>query len=70
METDEAKYEEILDFIQKKNYLKPGGTLILEHQTRLKLQHEFLIEDRKYGNITFSFFQFPEVEEVSQPESN
>lgn len=63
METDEKKYGEILNYIQKNNYLKPNGILILEHQTRLKLEHEYLTENRKYGNITFSFFQFP-VEET------
>ena len=59
METDEKKYTEILNLIQNHKYLKPNGTLILEHQTKLKLAHENLIESRKYGNITFSFFQFP-----------
>ena len=59
MDTDEKKYEEILSLIQKNNYLKPNGTLILEHQSRLKLAHEYLQETRKYGNVSFSFFQFP-----------
>lgn len=66
LETDEKKYTEILNTIQKNNYLKPGGLLILEHQTRLKLQHDCLVEDRKYGNITFSFFQFPSENIVSE----
>jgi len=65
METDERKYEEILSLIQKNNYLKPNGTLILEHQSRLKLNHENLQETRKYGNVSFSFFQFP-AEEVPE----
>lgn len=63
VETDEKKYAEILNYIQKNNYLKPNGTLILEHQTRLKLEHEHLQETRKYGNVSFSFFQFPVQEE-------
>ncbi len=67
METDERKYEEILSLIQKNNYLKPNGTLILEHQSRLKLVHENLQETRKYGNVSFSFFQFP-VEESAAAE--
>ena len=67
METDERKYEEILSLIQKNNYLKPNGTLILEHQSRLKLNHENLQETRKYGNVSFSFFQFP-VEESAAAE--
>ena len=64
IETDEKKYAEILSYIQKNNYLKPNGTLIIEHQTRLKLEHENLLETRKYGNVSFSFFQFPTVEET------
>jgi 16S rRNA (guanine966-N2)-methyltransferase len=59
METDESKYMEMLNFIETNKYSKPNGIVILEHQSRLKILHESLIESRKYGNITFSFFQFP-----------
>lgn len=69
METDEKKYMEILDYIQKGNLLKEGGTLILEHQTRLKLVHDNLQDSRKYGNITFSFFQFPAPESTPEDEA-
>ncbi|MHA6697005.1 RsmD family RNA methyltransferase [Chryseobacterium sp. A301] len=58
--TDEAQYQKLIDLVLNGDFLKPGGSFILEHTTRLKLQHPSILESRKYGNITFSFLQKPE----------
>jgi len=29
----------------------------VEHQSRMKLEHPNLIDTRKYGNVSFSFFE-------------
>ncbi len=56
-DTDEKKYSEIIDTVLNNNYLKENGVLIVEHQSRLKLAHPHLTETRKYGNVSFSFFE-------------
>ena len=56
-ETDEKKYQEMISLVLNNNYLKENGIFVLEHQTRLKIQHPQLFDSRKYGNITFSFFK-------------
>lgn len=56
-ETEEAKYHEMITLILENNYLKENGVLVVEHQTRLKLEHRNIMEKRKYGNITFSFIE-------------
>ncbi len=56
-ETDEKKYHEMISLVLNNSYLKENGVFILEHQSRLKLDHPQLIDSRKYGNIMFSFFQ-------------
>ena len=38
-ETEEKKYQELLSLVLKNKYLKPNGILIIEHQSRLKLDH-------------------------------
>ena len=38
-------------------YLKPNGILIVEHQSRLKLDHPNFKYTRKYGNVSFSFYE-------------
>ncbi len=55
--TDEKKYHELISLVLNNSFLKENGTFVLEHQSRLKLEHPNLIESRKYGNITFSFFE-------------
>lgn len=60
--TDEKKYQELIALVLNNKYLKENGTFILEHQTRLKLQHPQITETRKYGNVSFSFFK-PEIQE-------
>ena len=65
-EMEVAKYEELISFVLKNNYLKENGVFILEHQSRTKLQHPNIIDTRKYGNVSFSFLKpnEPEVEET------
>lgn len=37
--------------------LRPGGLLIIEHESRQPLNEvPYLLETRKYGNVSFSFF--------------
>lgn len=56
-ETNESKYAELISLVLNNSYLKETGTLVIEHQTRLKLEHPNLTETRKYGNVSFSFFK-------------
>lgn len=62
-ETEEKKYQELLSLVLNNNYLKENGVFILEHQSRTKLEHPNLIDTRKYGNVSFSFFKPNEVAE-------
>lgn len=62
-ETEEAKYNELISLVLNNNYLDQNGVFILEHQSRTKLQHPNLLDTRKYGNVSFSFFE-PNKEEV------
>ena len=40
------------------NILKPGGIFILEHSKRTDFtEHEYLLDQRHYGNVYFSFFR-------------
>lgn len=59
-ETDEKKYQELISLVLNNHYLKENGVFIVEHQTRLKMQHPQIFDSRKYGNITFSFLKAPE----------
>lgn len=54
--TDEKKYQELIALVLNNHYVKENGIFILEHQTRMKLQHPQITETRKYGNVSFSFF--------------
>jgi len=56
-ETEEKKYYELLSLVLNNKYLKPNGILIVEHQSRLKFDHPNLVDTRKYGNVSFSFFE-------------
>ncbi len=62
-ETEESKYNELISLVLNNNYLDKNGVFILEHQSRTKLQHPNLLDTRKYGNVSFSFFE-PNKEEV------
>ncbi len=53
-----SKLELIHELVFSKNFLKPGGLLIIEHSQQCdlsKLSH--FSEHRKYGNVNFSFFK-------------
>ncbi len=51
---------EIPKIIFDKNLLKPGGLLIVEHQSLQNLSnHPAFVEQRKYGHSSFSFFKHP-----------
>ncbi len=53
-----AQYQKIIDLVFEKNMLKPYGTLIVEHQSKIEpFQTKNYIQTRKYGNVAFSFFQ-------------
>ncbi|MEY8761350.1 RsmD family RNA methyltransferase [Chryseobacterium tongliaoense] len=66
-ETEEKKYYEMLSLVLNNKYLKENGIFIVEHQSRLKFDHPNLKDTRKYGNVSFSFFE-PNKEEISNQE--
>lgn len=68
-ETEESKYNELISLVLNNNYLDKNGVFILEHQSRTKLQHPNLLDTRKYGNVSFSFFE-PNKEELSPENSD
>ncbi len=48
--------------VAAQHLLKPDGLLIVEHQSNMKLNTQpGYIETRKYGNSSFSFFEFSEI---------
>lgn len=53
---DEKKYQELIALVLENDYLKENGVFILEYSSRMKLEHSQLLESRKYGNISFAFF--------------
>ncbi len=59
--TEEPQYQKLIELVLHGEFLKPGGSFILEHPSRLKLSHPQIVESRKYGNLTFSFIEKPEV---------
>jgi 16S rRNA (guanine(966)-N(2))-methyltransferase RsmD len=61
-EMDEKKYEDLVSLLLQNNYLKPNGVFILEHQSKMKWTHPNLLETRKYGNVSFSFFKIENLE--------
>jgi 16S rRNA (guanine(966)-N(2))-methyltransferase RsmD len=64
-EMEEKKYYELLSLVLNNKYLKTNGILIVEHQSRMKFDHPNLIDTRKYGNVSFSFFE-PNKEEEKE----
>ena len=56
-ETDEKKYLEMVELILSNEMLKENGVFIMEHQSRQKFEHPNLKDTRKYGNVSFSFFE-------------
>ncbi|TWR31138.1 16S rRNA (guanine(966)-N(2))-methyltransferase RsmD [Mucilaginibacter pallidiroseus] len=60
---DLNKIPEISKIVFDKNLLKPGGLLIVEHQSMQNLSnHPAFVEQRKYGHSSFSFFRLAESE--------
>lgn len=65
--TEADRYEELTSLIFGSGILKENGIFVLEHQSRAKPQHPGLLDTRKYGNVSFSFFQKPETaEEIAE----
>lgn len=51
-------YEELISGIFTNNLLSENGIFILEHNSKKHFnENKFFIEERKYGNISFSFFK-------------
>lgn len=65
-ETDEKKYNELIALVLNNAFLKENGIFILEHQSRMKLEHPNLLDTRKYGNVSFSFFKPTETAEIQE----
>lgn len=53
---DEKKYNDLITLVMEGDYLKENAIFVLEHQSRQKFDHPNYIETRKYGNVSFSFF--------------
>lgn len=54
---DLSRIPEIPKIVFDKNLLKPGGLLIVEHQSMQNLgNHPNFVEQRRYGHSSFSFF--------------
>ncbi|WP_316802891.1 16S rRNA (guanine(966)-N(2))-methyltransferase RsmD [Pedobacter nototheniae] len=50
---------QIPTLVKEQQLLKPGGLLVVEHQSNMKLDNQpGYTETRKYGNSSFSFFEF------------
>lgn len=62
--TDEKKYYELISLILNNHYLKENGIFVMEHNSRLKLEHPNILHTRKYGNISFSFIEPNKTEEA------
>lgn len=61
---DFDKYDELVDQVFFKNLVAENGMLVIEHQSRKSLDElPHFLEKRKYGNVTFSFFQHTDEEE-------
>lgn len=63
-ETEEKKYHDLLSLVLNNKYLKPNGILIVEHQSKLTLDHPNYKYTRKYGNVSFSFYGPNEESEI------
>lgn len=64
-ETEEKKYMELISLVLHNKYLKSNGILIIEHQSKIILDHPNLIDTRKYGNVSFSFYE-PNQQETTE----
>lgn len=65
---EDSLYEKLLNSVLSNDFLSDEGQFILEHNTRKDFSsHPCFIEFRKYGNVSFSFFQ--PLEEDTEEES-
>ena len=56
-EFEPEQYREIVQLVLENEWLEENGVLVLEHSSRLSFDdHEKLVQNRKYGNVSFSFF--------------
>lgn len=54
---DEENYLQIIRSVFENDWLEEDGILILEHSARVSFEgHPNLNQNRKYGNVNFSFF--------------
>lgn len=49
---------ETIKHVQQLELLKPGGWLVVEHETSQSVPKDFCFDQRVYGQSTFSFFKF------------
>ncbi len=57
---DLPNIDEIYHLVMKQNLLLPEAWLIIEHGAKTKLNElPHFVEQRKYGNVNFSFFKRP-----------
>ena len=55
---EKEMYLHLIELIFKNNLLKPEGNLIIEHNKFLNFKNSiYFYENRKYGDINFSFFK-------------
>lgn len=64
--TEEKKYQELISLILGGQFLNEDGLLIVEHQSRLKLSHPKITQQRKYGNITLSLIENPKEDDSQE----
>lgn len=61
---DVEDFNKIVELTFERTLLKPGGSLIVEHEKHTHLKEaEGFLEDRKYGGSVFSFYTREEEEE-------
>ena len=54
---DYEGYEELINLIFDSDILNSGGVLVIEHDSRIDFSEiEYLQDQRRYGNSSFSFF--------------
>ena len=68
-ELPETQYQELISLALNNPYLSETGFLVVEHQSKMKLEHPNLKETRKYGNVSFSFF-YPNETFVEESDSS
>lgn len=54
--TEDSDYQKLIELIMEGDFLKENGIFVLEHQSKRKIDHPTVTEVRKYGNVSFAFF--------------